>query len=119
MVWDLSLSSPRRETTNHAMCCLGHPTRDLGNQKSDSYPVVELSRYVTGVFEGGSIQPVTVVLRRRIRLHTIAAKTASTTEHWAISLRTLQLAPQLWRTRSTTHAAETVMVAVWPAKHAE
>ena len=68
MVWDLSLSSPRRETTNHAMCCLGHPTRDLGNQKSDSYPVVELSRYVTGVFEGGSIQPVTVVLRRRIRL---------------------------------------------------
>lgn len=68
MVWDPSLSSPCCDSTNHSMCRLGHPTRDLGGQKSDSYPVVGISGYVTAVFEGGSIQPVTVVLRRRIRL---------------------------------------------------
>ena len=40
MVWVLSPPSPRRDTTSHTMRCLGNPTRDEDNQKSDLYLVI-------------------------------------------------------------------------------
>lgn len=94
----LAPSSPRCHTTDHAVCCFRHPPSDGDNQKLDSYLVVEPLVTLLGCLKAVQSNPLLWCCAVESDCRTIAAKTASTTDHWAISSRTLQLAPQLWRT---------------------